>query len=223
MKIFIGIDISAKRDCAIARIDESGHALGAWWICSRVDDVVQSVMALGHDAQEIVIGIDSPRVPVNDPRDWYWNRNSANWRLRLPGERGWGRHCEVVLSALKLANPQWTPPESEAPAWMRLGFQLFTALQSLAHVLEVFPTASYEQLANARVPRLVLPLAAFAAGPKDMLDAYVAALTVREFMNGEGCSVGGGDGLGAIALPKRLGAGTAPRLLQWPSSHLQHL
>jgi hypothetical protein len=32
-------------------------------------------------------------------------------------------------------------------------------------------------------------------GPKDMLDAWIATATVREFVEGRGTEVGGGDGL----------------------------
>jgi hypothetical protein len=44
----------------------------------------------------------------------------------------------------------------------------------------------------------------FNSGVKDMLDASVAALTVFEFVNGQGCEVGGDDGLGTIVLPRKI-------------------
>ena len=218
MKTFIGIDVSEQRGCAIAQIDELGRSRGALWSRSEPDDVLRSVKALSSGGEELVFGIDSPRQPVNAPREWYWDKKAANWRRRLASERGWGRHCEVVIAALKIANPQWTPPESEAPAWMRLGFQVFAALQPLGDVHEVFPTSAYAQLANTELLRIELSLAAFAEGPKDMLDAYVAALTVSEFSKGFGASVGGGDGLGSIVLPRPIDSRAAPHLLEWPVS-----
>jgi predicted nuclease with RNAse H fold len=45
-----------------------------------------------------------------------------------------------------LANPQWTPFEETAPAWMKTGFQLFKMLSIAIPVYEVFPTASYSLL-----------------------------------------------------------------------------
>jgi hypothetical protein len=38
-------------------------------------------------------------------------------------------------------------------------------------------------------------------GPKDMLDAFAASVTVREFVHGNGTEVGNGDGLGSIVFP----------------------
>jgi hypothetical protein len=54
------------------------------------------------------------------------------------------------------------------------------------------------------------------AGPKDMLDAYVAAFTVHEYLVGRGAAVGGGDGLGAIVLPRPIAAGASSAVLRWP-------
>lgn len=217
---FVGIDISAKRGCAIACIDELGRARHACWSKSEVGDVVQAVRALSRSGRRLLIGIDAPRMPVNSPRAWYWDRKAADWRPRQPDERGWGRHCEVIVSALKLAKPQWTPPKADAPEWMRLGFELFDALRQVGVVYEIFPTASYAQLQGAVTPRLGLSFEAFAGGPKDMLDAYVGAVTVREFVIGNGASIGGDDGLGAIVLPKKMCGNAPTRLFQWSSKHL---
>lgn len=91
------------------------------------------------------------------------------------------------------------------PEWMQLGVALFDALAVLGQpheIHEVFPTASYRMLAGHREPAITLNLESFALGPKDMLDACVAAVTVREYHLGRGSAVGGGDGLGAIILPR---------------------
>jgi hypothetical protein len=53
-------------------------------------------------------------------------------------------------------------------------------------------------------------------GPKDMLDAWVAAATVREFVEGKGTEVGGGDGLGTIILPRPLPEPVIGEVLEWP-------
>jgi len=49
-----------------------------------------------------------------------------------------------------------------------------------------------------------------------MLDAFVAAATVREFVHGRGCEVGGGDGLGTIVLPRPLPEPVMSGVLAWP-------
>ena len=132
-------------------------------------------------------------------------------------DRGNGRHCEVVLAASQIANPQWTPLRNDCPSWMEIGFQLFTALSRAneVEVYEVFPSAAYAQLTETSDSVLSISLKDFARGPKDMLDAYVAAWTVREYVAGRGTAVGGGDGLGEIILPRPL-PGPATEVVQWP-------
>ena len=51
-----------------------------------------------------------------------------------------------------------------------------------------------------------------------MLDAWVAAATVREFVAGNGAEVGGGDGLGTIILPRPLPDPVVKEVLVWPKS-----
>ena len=53
-------------------------------------------------------------------------------------------------------------------------------------------------------------------GPKDMLDAWLAAATVKEFVKGRGTEVGGGDGLGTIILPRPLPEPVIREVLSWP-------
>jgi hypothetical protein len=83
-------------------------------------------------------------------------------------------------------------------------------------VLEVFPTASYRLLSGSDM-RLEVALKDFAKGPKDMLDAFVAALTARECSRGHGIEVGGGDGLGNIILPRPLPTPIS-EVLTWPAA-----
>jgi hypothetical protein len=61
-----------------------------------------------------------------------------------------------------------------------------------------------------------IPLKGFLPGPKDMLDSVIAAFTVKEFIRGRGCAVGGGDGLGAIVLPRPLDHPNAGQVGVWP-------
>ena len=53
-------------------------------------------------------------------------------------------------------------------------------------------------------------------GPKDMLDSWVAAATVREFIEGRGSEVGDGDGMGSIVLPRPLPEPVIKEVLRWP-------
>jgi hypothetical protein len=127
-----------------------------------------------------------------------------------------GLHCEVVISAHRIANPQWTPLKDEAPEWMQLGFSLYEALDGLATIYEVFPTASYTLLQGNTDVRIDADFSTCSPGPKDMLDAWVAAATVREFEEGRGTEVGGGDGLGTIILPRPLPEPVIDEVMVWP-------
>lgn len=50
-----------------------------------------------------------------------------------------------------------------------------------------------------------------------MLDAIVAAVTVKEFTEGRGCEIGGGDGFGTMVLPRQLKTDQASNFsLTWP-------
>jgi hypothetical protein len=99
---------------------------------------------------------------------------------------------------------------------MRAGFVLYKTLAAHEGVFEVFPSASYKMLAGAADALLLVSPRGFADGPKDMLDAYVAAFTVHEFIVGRGVEVGGGDGLGTIVLPRPLPRKGPSGVLKWP-------
>jgi hypothetical protein len=53
--------------------------------------------------------------------------------------------------------------------------------------------------------------------PKDMMDRWIAAATAREFVEGRGTEVGGGDGLETIILPLPLPKPVIAEVLKWPS------
>lgn len=223
-RLFVGIDVQVARGCAWAALDERGHAIDRGWTNAPSAGDTAGALASAIDGLEratratAAIGIDAPRCALPLPRDHYWDRAHGAWRPRRPGDRGFGRHCEVVVSALGLGRPQWTPLIGACPSWMETGFALFSAFARADRVVhEVFPSAAYQQLRDAREPVVALPFAAFAPGPKDMLDAHVAALVVREVVQGRGCEVGGGDGLGTIALPRPVDAGSCAAVFAWPA------
>ena len=164
----------------------------------------------------IAVGIDAPRMPLPEKRKWYWERKTRTWRPRKSSEAGFGRHCEVIIKAHNIANPQWTPLASNTKPWMDLGFRLFEALGGYPHVHEVFPSASYNMLEDNRDVNIRINFAQFVFNPKDMLDACLAAATVREFIQGRGEEVGGGDGLGTIVLPRPITNGRMEEIFSWP-------
>jgi len=219
--VCIGIDVQVKRPCAVAALDSQLRMLYSGWlesvtggfICDHLVDRLDR--ALGSRGAWH-FGIDAPRQPLAEKRDWFWDRKTATWRSRRNGERGWGRHSEVIIRSCGLANPQWTPPEAEAPEWMTVGFELFRELERRRYpVYEVFPSASYALMSGKAHQPVTLDLSDFARGPKDMLDAAVAAFSIHEFLAGRGQEVGD-DGLGTIVLPRPLPETTAPELLAWP-------
>jgi hypothetical protein len=221
--LFLGIDVQGVRNCPYAVLDAAGHPVESDWLGTAdppttAREAVAAIARLSAaDATRIAVGIDAPRAALSRPRQVYWEGRARRWRGTRPKDKGLGRHAEVVIAAYSLANPQWTPLASAAPSWMRYGFALFEALASFPHVFEVFPSAAYTQLARSPEATLTVGLQHFFMGPKDMLDAHMAAWTVMELLQGRGTEVGGGDGLGTIALPRALGPGPAA-VLTWPDA-----
>ena len=211
---FVGIDVQSVRPCAWAALDRAGRVVDCGWLPREPGELARAVGALADRMSPAAFGVDAPRQPLPGPRPWYWRRGA--WRPRRPSERGDGRHCEVVVKAHDVGNPQWTPPRERAPAWMQLGFAIFEALRDhTAH--EVFPSASYRMLPATAGVELSLVFEDFRPGPRDMIDAMAAALTVLEFEEGRGQAVGDGDGLGAIVLPRPLDA-PIEAVLRWPGA-----
>jgi predicted nuclease with RNAse H fold len=216
---FVGVDVQNRRGCACAVLRHDGSSLATLWephASALVTKVQQALASDGAGLSNAAVGVDGPRQPLPAARKHFWDGRRQQWRPRNPGEQGHGRHCEVVVKALGLANPQWTPTVEGAPPWMSLGFQLFHAFSEAqtGAVYEVFPSASYTQFAGEGTC-LQIDLVGFEPGPKDMLDAYVCAVTVREFVIGRGCEVGNGDHLGTIVLPRQLHGLDSP-VLVWP-------
>jgi len=214
MKHFIGIDIQIRRNCSYAVINDTGKLVKSGWFSNPKIEAADLIAEFEASSQ-VAVGIDAPRMPLLSKRQWYWSGKKQKWTPRKR-QKGNGRHCEIAISAHKLANPQWTPLKDEAPEWMEVGFQLFSALEDLAKVYEVFPTASYTLLQGNTDIRIDADFSACRPGPKDMLDAWVAAATVKEFVEGRGTEVGGGDGLGTIILPRPLPKPVIKEVMRWP-------
>ena len=78
-----------------------------------------------------------------------------------------------MISAHRLANPQWTLLEEAAPEWMKLGFKVFSVLDEIITVDEVFPTACYVFLQGSTDIHIDADFSGCHPGSKDMLDAWV--------------------------------------------------
>ncbi len=183
-------------------------------VSSGIGEIINKLE--GRVANTIALGIDAPRMPLEKPREHFWDGRKQRWRHRRKGEPGYGRHCEVVLKALGIGNPQWTRPIDECAEWMIRGFSIFDYARRVGlKAYEVFPTSSYLLLRERSTPEVTIDFSHFAPGPKDMLDACIAAATVHEFLRGRGSEVGGGDGLGTIILPRPL-QGTTHPVFRWP-------
>lgn len=217
---YLGVDVQIKRPCTFYVLDQdlayvtSGLLGGA-----DPDAITQLLFSLVMHLQAqgpggVAVGIDAPRRALPAPRQWYWRKGA--WGARTSGEKGYGRHCEVVIKSMGLGNPQWTRLEGDSPPWMALGYRLFESLSGLAEVFEVFPSASYHMLRDTAHPPIALCLKGFARRAKDMLDACSAAYTAWAFLNGRGTQVGGGDGLGTIVLPEKLPVSATHPVLHWP-------
>lgn len=219
---YLGVDVQLSRGCSYYVLDARLDYISSGWLvgedpdefCEKLLSLVDSLSA--RDPGRIAVGIDAPRVALSEPRQYYFR--SGKWINKTPQNKGYGRHCEVVIKALNIANPQWTPLEGEAPAWMELGFALFNSLRDYPYIYEVFPTASYRLLEKNPGPQIKLSFENFLPGPKDMLDAAVSAFTAAQVRAGKGCEVGGGDGKGTIALPAGLPICGSHPVLKWPEN-----
>jgi hypothetical protein len=211
---FVGIDVQTKRDCSYAISDQNGYLKESGWFNDNLS-ILNKLEKLSVNAK-LYVGIDAPRMPLISPRQWYWVGSKKKWRPKTNKDKGYGRHCEIVVSAHNLANPQWTPFLSGAPDWMRKGFELYNQLETSFPTFEVFPTASYSLLQGKKNVKLHIDFSTCLPGPKDMMDAFVSSVTVREFICGKGTEVGNGDNLGSIILPCPFSNLFIPEVLKWP-------
>ena len=203
IKYFAGVDVQIKRGCSYYIIDENKNYVASGWIKENIPQSFKDLFLRisGSNPEQIAIGIDSPRTPINKLRTRGFDKKTNSWFEN--GDEKLGRECEVIIKSYNIANPQWTRTYEDSPDWMQLGFSIFESIKDFLFVYEVFPSASYRMLEKENV-KYELCLNKFTGGVKDMLDASVAAITVYEFISGRGCEVGGEDGLGTIVLPRHI-------------------
>ena len=210
---FIGIDVQVKRACPYAVMDGANEIVEQGWIKSTT--LKRTITVLVERYPDSHFAVDAPRMPIKKLRPYYWGRDG--WRSHRLSDKGLGRHCEVVIASHKLGRPQWTPLSQSVPDWMKLGFRFFKTIEKLRPCYEVFPSVSYQMLNDTDCPNVSFNFNGFLPGPKDMLDAMIAALTVKEFLAGNGMEVGGGDEKGTIILPRKINKKDLIKpVLKWP-------
>jgi predicted nuclease with RNAse H fold len=203
IKYFAGIDVQINRGCCYYILDANKKYIASGWEKENIPQSFKNNLLelTNNQLDSIAVGIDAPRMPLTKLRTRYFDKKKKEWNIK--SELSNGRECEVIIKSYNIANPQWTKPLRESPDWMKLGFEIFSALKDFPFVYEVFPSASYKMLRDKNL-KYELSLNSFGSGVKDMMDASVAAITVYEFVNGRGCEVGGEDGLGTIVLPGKV-------------------
>lgn len=202
-KYFAGIDVQISRGCAYYILDSKKKYVTSGWEKENIPQSLKDIFLRisNNDPKQMAIGIDAPRMPIKKLCKRSFDKKTNSW-IDNDDEK-LGRECEVIIKSYNIANPQWTRTLKDSSEWMQLGFSNFDSLKDFPFVYEVFPSASYKMLENENV-KYELCLNDFTAGVKDMLDASAAALTAFEFVNGQGCEVGGDDGLGTIVLPRKI-------------------
>jgi hypothetical protein len=123
--LYLGLDVQMKRACSYFVLDTNlGYVDSGWLpissskaICNKLGAIVSDLLNVGRG--DIAIGIDAPRMGLDKAREFYWKK--GGWRKKTSIDKGYGRHCEVVIKSLNIANPQWTPIAENAPPWMQLG------------------------------------------------------------------------------------------------------
>lgn len=212
MTLLAGVDVQG--DELIVAFRRNATFVPPSRVVVTADEVRNHALQLRQDDREqVVVAIDAPRRYLTAVRPWRLN-NAGVWvAANLPS----GRHCEIAVRRLGLANPQWTPPANQPIPWITLGQQVFTVCEGAGFTaIECFPTASYTRLGQMNNQELTIPGSMFAHSrlAHDILDACVAAVTADLFVAGNATELGGGDGYGTIVVPGVLQVPFPP----WPTS-----
>ena len=96
--LYIGIDVQANRHCPYAVLSEAGEMVESGWLSPN--DLMSELGAVADKYPVAAFAVDAPRMPLPAPRQWYWR--GGEWVKRGATDKGRGRHCEVVVNALKL-------------------------------------------------------------------------------------------------------------------------
>jgi predicted nuclease with RNAse H fold len=230
-----GVDVSERRGQTVALLD--GGSMSVRMCTVSVPDRQQEIAAvvdLLSGAEARAVAVDSPLRPSR-----MLLRDEATRRaLGVPMRRGMNgpvyanyRVCDYELIRRGMPLYQVAASYEAAGGWMRVGFDLATALiaagyrlpgdrgDRAATLIEVFPDASFVTLLGARPERKsgragavgreqrrrILADAGITingAPTHDVLDAVAAALTALRRREGSGCALGDADeGLIVVPVP----------------------
>lgn len=212
--LYIGLDPGKARRCAFSVVDHLGNFLDAGFFDGAIPHSLTRRMTEGiHSGMLVAVGIDGARHLLSQPRQWDWDERETGWK-KLPSGTEAGRHAEIVLRAYGFRDCRWTGPATSASDRHLYTLSLYATCQALRGV-EVHETCAQAsaQAFDSPGDRLGLPENLEA----NLADATLAAGSAREFRQGRGLQVGGGDGLGAITLPRPL-ALAIPGVLEWPEA-----
>lgn len=202
MALFVGVDVQG--DELIVAFRRDGSFIPPARVVATGEEVRDHALLLRQNPQEpVVVAIDAPRRYLNTARLWALNDAGDGW-IAANLTVGAGRHCEVVVRRLGIANPQWTPLSTQPIPWITLGQGVFTACEAAGFTtIECFPTASYTRFGHMDNIEFHIPGRMFAHSrlAHDVLDACVAAMTADMFVAGQATELGGGDGYGTIVVP----------------------
>jgi predicted nuclease with RNAse H fold len=200
MALFVGVDVQG--DKLIVAFRRNGEFLPPARVELHAERVLNEALRLRQNKKEpVVAAVDAPRFYLNGARQCRLNKANIWENANLQG----GRHCEVIVRKLGLANPQWTPQAHAPSEWICLGQKVFKAFEDTGlKAIECFPTASYARLGKMPGTALNVPGEMFAhcrGLAHDVLDSCVAALTTDLFAARNATELGGGDGYGTIVIP----------------------
>lgn len=230
-----GIDVSERRGQAVALLDGSSKAVQVCTVSAAEQQrEIAAVVELLSGAGVEVVAVDSPLQPSR-----MLLRDEAT-RRALGVPMRWGvnglvyanyRVCDYELIRRGMPLYQVAASYEAAAGWMRVGFDLATALigagyrlprdrgDRAATLIEVFPDAIFVTLLGARPARKsgraggvgreqrrrILADAGISidgALTHDALDAVAAALTALRWREGSGCALGDVDeGLIVVPVP----------------------
>lgn len=202
----VGIDVGADRLHCVAIAESGAVAEGRIFAPPQLADLVDWLKGASY------IAIDAPAMlsPALHPED-----EALSLKFRS------GRCAEIALGLDHRIWVPWVTPTHDPPMWMRVGLDLFAALQAAGHdPIEVYPHAGFRVLA----PEGKLPSKSTVAGLEarvrileearitshamllwshDSLDAAMGALIALRHARGQALRVGCGHDDSAIWLPWR--------------------
>lgn len=211
--LHIGLDPGESNRTAVSILDGLGNFVDAGFFEGPLpSDLIRRITDWLAAGDCVAVAIDGPAHPLSRPRYWDWLPAANRWVRSLRPSPA-GRHAEIILRAHGFHTTRWTGlASSAATASPDSVSALYARCQAIPRlqVREVCAQVSIFAF-DALSPEPDYPDAPEA----NLTHAALAASTSREFSLGRGMEVGGGDGSGAILLPRPLSP-LIPGVLHWP-------